>query len=276
MTMEPMRRIRTSTLTTDDNGRLSYEGARFSGLAYRVEDDGVVRELLAVSEGSVSGTSDDWLPQLEGARLDRASLELADAYGPLLWRGAPVDGIVYTFNGQGLCLVEEAYASGQPADTARREWYPSGAPKADMRNGDGWAWFEDGRVRARATPEQTLLNLPVRDDGSLSGIVLHDPSLLDVTSVKPMAFSNEFLLTGRGVDDRLLQTLRDETGLGTVLRLHLIDTAVTPASVEVLASLKSLNELWLRRNRALGPGQVEALRARRPDGVVHYEEDPTT
>ena len=270
--MEAMRRVRSSALTTDDEGRSCHAGAPFSGLAYRVDDEGVVREIQVLVQGAVTGVSDDWLELGEGERLDRESLDLEDAYGPLLRRGAKVDGVVYFFDPRGACLLEETYSAGQPTDTARREWYPSGAPKALVRGADGWAWFEDGRLRARAVDGRTLLNLVVREDGGLGGIVLHDPDLFDMGTVRPMAVSKELLLTGHGIDDRLLGALRDETKLGAVTRLRLIDTAVGPEGVEILVSLPGLREVWLAKNRSLGPGQSEELRARRPDCLVHHEE----
>jgi hypothetical protein len=270
--MDPTLRARLSALATDEEGRLCRMGVPFSGLAYCVADEGIVCEIKVVEKGTVIGPSSDWLDVGRGRRLDRASLDLADDYGPLVWRGTPVDGVVYFFDTRGVCLVEEAYEAGQPTDAARREWYASGAPKALLRGSEGSAWFEDGRLRNRRGDGRTLLNLVVRQDGRLGGIVLQDQSLFDVATVRPMVLSDDVMLLGRGIDARLLGMLLDETELGAVPRLRLIETAIGPQDVGVLASLPGLGELWLAKNPSLSPHDADVLRARRPDCVVHYEE----
>lgn len=270
--MAAMRRVRSDSLSTDHDGRLVSAGAPYTGLAYLVDEDGVVREIQTVEDGMVTGLSRDWLELTIGERLDRSSLELEDAYGPLVRRGEPVDGVVYFFNRAGACILEEAYEGGQPTDEiALREWYPSGAPKARRRVDDGEAWFEDGRLQARMVDGNTVFNLVVRDDGSLGGIVLSDATLFDVTAVRGMAYADELLLTGEAIDSGLLRTLRNDTPLGTVPLLRLSDTAVGPEAVEILASLAGLKELWLSENRSLDPRHAEELRTRRPDCIVHYE-----
>lgn len=269
--MALVRRVHSSVLLPDDQGRARWGGEPFTGLAYRVDKEGIVRELQVFEEGVLTGLSDDWLDVGEGQRLDRAGLDLEDAYGPFLRGGAPVDGVVYFFGPGGACVQEEAYAAGQPTEAARREWYPSGAPKSLLRGAEGWAWFEDGRLRTKAVNGKTLLNL-VEREGALAGIVVEDAGLLDMTTVQPKTLSKDLLLVGHGIDDRVLQTLRDETKLGAVPCLRLRDTAVGPEGIEIVASLPALREVWLVKNRSLGARQAEDLTARRPDCVVHYQE----
>lgn len=270
----PTQRIALSALLPDEAGLLLRDGAPFSGLAYRVGAEGIVEGIEKVEGGRVVGASSDWLDLGAGHRLDRAHLELGDAYGPLLWRGAPVDGIVYVFDRQGVLLLEEAYDAGEPADTARREWYPSGAPKALLQGKDGSAWFEDGRLRSRRIDGTTTFNLVVREDGRLAGMTIDDRSLLDIASLEAMPLSDEVMLVGGAIDAALLQALVDGTKLASVPRLRFIQTALAADAVDVLASLPWPRELWLAKNASFGVPEAEALRARRPDFVVHDEAAP--
>ena len=269
--MASTRRVRSSVLTPSAGDRSLLAGTPFSGLAYKVEDNGIVREIRVFEDGAMTGVSDDWVDSGGNARLDRAVLDLAGDYGPLVRGDEPVTGIVYFFDGPGNCVVEEAYADGFPADTARRGWYASGAPEALLQGPEGWAWFEDGRLKARVVDEESVLSLIEQEDGALRGIALVDKTLLDIASVRLMIPADEVLLIGPGIDADILRALREETRLVAAHRLWLTDTSLGPNDLELIASLDGVKDLWLARNASLGPAEAEALRSRRNDWTVHYE-----
>jgi hypothetical protein len=267
-----MLRVRSSALTTDDEGRSCYLAAPFSGLAYRVDDDGVVSALAVVEQGKITGASDDWLALPEGgSRVARTSLETAEDYGPLLWQSAPFTGVVYFFDRRGACVVEEAYVAGYATEEARRAWFASGALQRLVQGEEGSTWFEDGRLQAKGVGDTVLLNLVMGDDGRLAGLVLGDASLLDLETVRRARLADELLLIGPAIDDALLRALRDQTALGEVPRLRLIDTSVGPEGLGVVASLAGLVELWLTNNPALHADEVERYQARVPGCTVHFE-----
>jgi hypothetical protein len=264
-------RIHAGVLGTDSTGRSTLGDAIFSGLAYVVDGEGNVREIRIFEEGMPAGISNDWVDAGGRDRLDRAVLDLADDYGPLVRGETPVDGIVYFFDLTGACILEEAYEGGIPADTARREWYRSGAPKALLDSEGGTAWFEDGRLQAKRVDGQTLLNLVTHDDGRLGAITLYDRALFDPVSIRSMPYSDELLLIGPGFDLATLGTLIDQPGIGAVARLHLIKTELGADCVDRLARLAGLQEVYLTENRLLSPQDAQNLRDRKPGLVVHYE-----
>ena len=266
------QRVRLNSLATDEAGRLCFRGQPFTGMAYRVDDDGIVQALECVDAGQRTGPSDDWLAlPADGRRLDLSHLDMAGDYGPYLWRGVPVTGVVYTFHRDGPCLVEEAYREGQPTDEARRAWYPSGVPRQLVQGQDGAAWFEDGGLQSKGSGETTLLNLVLRDDGRLGAINVGDAALLDLAAVARMALSDEVFLIGPGIDTPVLMALRQTTPLAAVPRLRLSETAVGPESIDVLAAFQGLKVLGLRQNAALRPEDAERLTALRPDVRVEYQ-----
>ena len=267
-----MPRVRWSALAADEAGRLCFQGRPFTGLAYRVDDDGIVQALERIDQGHRSGPSDDWLALPDdGQRLDLSYLAMAGDYGPYLWRGAQVTGVVYTFHREGPCLVEEAYRGGQPTDEARRAWYPSGAPQQLVQGQDGTAWFEDGGLQSKGTGETTLLNLVVRDDGRLGAINVGDAALLDLAAIARMPLSDEVFLIGNGIDTAQLVALRQATALAAVPRLRLSETAVGPEVIEVLAAFQGLQLLGLRKNAGLRPEDAARLTSLRPDVRVEYQ-----
>jgi hypothetical protein len=267
-----MQRVRWSALAADEAGRLCLGGQPFTGLAYRVDEEGIVQALERIDAGRRTGPSDDWLAlPADGRRLDLSHLAMAGDYGPYLWRGAPVTGVVYTFHREGPCLVEEAYRDGQPTDEARRAWYPSGAPQQLVQGQDGTAWFEDGGLQSKGSGETTLLNLVLRDDGRLGAINVGDARLLDLAAIARMPLSDEVFLIGLGIDTPVLVALRQATALAAVPRLRLSETAVGPEAIDVLAAFQGLRMLGLRQNAALRPEDAGRLTALRPDVRVEYQ-----
>jgi hypothetical protein len=269
-----MLRVRSSALVVDDQGHLRFAGELFSGLAYRAEADGGVPAIDIIEGGRARGISDDWLDLPEGgARVDRSSLQAAGDYGPYLWHGAPVTGVVYTFDRAGPCLVEELYRDGLPTDDAMRAWYRTGALKQLVRGEEGSAWFEDGRLQAKGADDTTLLNLIVHEDGRLGGLTLADATLLDLAATAQLPLADELFLIGPAIDTALLTALRDRTALAAVPRLRLIETSAGPEVVDLLVTFEGLQELWLRQNPGLQLADAERLRALRPGCVVHFEEE---
>lgn len=267
-----MLRVKFSALTVDSRGVLRFGDAIYSGLAYHVDPEGVVQAIDLVEAGRTTGRSNDWLEVPEGGeRVERAGLEMAGDYGPYLWRGASITGVVYSFDSRGVCGVEEIYRHGLPSNEGRRSWYPSGAPWQLLQGEDGSSWFEDGRLQSKSSGDTTLLNLVVRD-GRLSGIVAWDQSLIDIETIKRMTFADELLLIGPAIDTALLMTLSDRTALAAVPRLRLIETSVGPEVVALLKTFTGLTTLWLEKNHALRPDDAERIRSARLDWTVHYQE----
>jgi hypothetical protein len=268
-----MRRVRSSALVKDAEGRLSDPAGPFSGLAYPVDDEGRVGALAVVEEGIVTGSSEDWLVLPEGgSRIDRSKLEIAEDYGPLLAHHAPFTGVVYAFDRSGACVAEEACVAGYPTEEARTEWYASGALRARVRGEEGAAWFEDGRLQAKGVGDAVQLNLVTGDDGRLQGLVLGDAGLLDLASVERLTFADELSLIGPAIDTALLTTLSRRTALAEVPRLRLIETGAGPEVVDLLVTFARLTTLWLSKNPALRPDDAQRMRTARPDCTVHYQE----
>jgi hypothetical protein len=269
-----MQRMKSSSLVADEQGRLTRGGVVFSGLAYRVREDGLLDAIDIVDEGVVQGISDDWIPSPAGGgpRVDSASLQIIEDYGPRRWQGEPLAGIAYFFRLDGTLDVEDAYVRGYATDKARRAWYASGAPRQVVQGEEGTVWFEDGRLQAKGVGDQVWLNLVVgQEDGRLRAVILNDASLFQLDSVARLAWADDVSLVGAGIDATVLAQLGGQTGLRTVRRLSVVETSVGSDGVQTLGSLASLTTLWLSRNRGLAAWDVDAVRALRPDCVVHYE-----
>jgi len=268
-----MLRVRSSYLVPDEASRLRYREAPFSGLAYDVGDDGVLRAIAAVEGGRITGESSDWIElPAGGVRVDWELLEQPEDYGPQLFLGAPFTGVAYFFERSGACVAEVEHVHGYATEVSQREWYEEGEPREVIGGGEYTSWFQDGRLKRRATGGVVVYNLITRDDdGRLAGIVLRDPSLFDLAAVSAMTLSDDLMLLGGGVDSALLRDLRDHGGLSATRRLRLIETGIGPEGVGVIASLGNLAELWLEDNPRFGPAEARQVEALRPDCKVHLE-----
>lgn len=266
-----MRRVWAGALGLGDDGALRFDGEVFSGLALRVDQAGIVEAIEIVEAGHVVGASEDWLPLPEGGtRVVRAALQMESDYGPLLFDGEPITGVVYWFGAGHVCELEQVVVRGLPIDEGRRSWYPSGSPMQLIRGEDGFSWFEDGRLESRRVGMDTLLNVVV-NDGRLTALVLGDAGLFDLTTVGRTPFASELVLVGAAIDAPLLATLRERAGLYAVERLRLVETGAGPEVADVLGSLPALTTLWLQANTGLDAAAVERLRAALPRCVVHHD-----
>jgi hypothetical protein len=270
--MSPMKRIKKSALTTDELGVLRLGTQAYSGLAYVVTPEGGVGSIERVEAGRVTGLSEDWFDLPEGgARVDRAMLEEAGDHGPFLWRGAAMNGIVYGFDSEGICFLEELYKGGLPADEARRAWYVSGGAKQAFEGEEGSSWFEDGRLQSKRVEDKTLFNM-VLSDGRLRSLRIEERSLFDITTLRGMGFAEEFFLIGAGIDAGLIAALCQSTPLAKVQQLRLIRTSVGPEVLDSLAAFDDLTALWLEGNPALGSDEADLIRAALADCTVHVQE----
>lgn len=269
-----MQRVRADVLVQGEDGKLRYGEAPFSGLAYRVGEDGVVGGIVVVDGGAITGPSTDWLPLPEGGqRVDAASLEMAEDYGPQLFSGKPLTGVAHHFTPSGVCVAEVEHEGGYATEVSEREWYETGQPKVLIGGGEYTSWFQDGRLQRRGMGGKLVYALNTRDDGRLMGLVLEDASFLDLEVAGRLSPVDDFMLLGAAIDTTILRTLRDRTGIGAVPRLRLVKTGVDSGGVEVLASFPNLLEIWLDRNPGLGPREAREIELRRRGCVVHVEVD---
>ena len=270
--MKPLPRVSSQALVRGDDDRERFQGAPYSGLAYRVNDAGVVESIDILVDGRPTQTSDDWLDSPKGG--PRVLVERLDAdgdYGPYFWKNHLLEGVVYTFGPAGHCLSEEVFRRGLPSADSRRAWFPSGARRQLVEGATGNSWFEDGRLESRSVGDTTQLNLTVDDDGRLRGILVADADLFDLDATARFPLAAELSLMGPTIDSAWLTRFRDRTALADVRRLHLVESGVGPEAVDFFAALEGPRELWLQNNRAFRAGDADRLRARRPDCVVHFE-----
>lgn len=207
---------------------------------------------MAASEGVITGPSPDWLPLPEGGlRVNSALLEMPEDYGPRLFQGRPFTGVAYAFTRNGYCTSEVEYAGGFATEVSERRWYVSGQPKMHVDGGEYTSWFPDGRIQRRGLKGELVYGLNTRDDGHLRELVLRDASFLDMEILSALTPTEEFQMLGGAVDTAMLHTLREQTDIGAVPRLRLVQTRVGAEGVEILAAFKNLREVWFDGNPGL-------------------------
>jgi hypothetical protein len=271
-----MQRVRADFLVPGEDGKLRHGEAPFSGLAYQIGEDGVLSGIVAVEEGVITGPSTDWLALPEGGlRVDWASLEMREDYGPRLFRDRPFTGIAYYFTERGFCGAEMELKDGYPTEVSEREWYETGQPKVLIGGGEYMSWFPDGRLERRGMGGVQVYGLNIQDDGRLRGLVLEDATFLNLEILRRLTPTEDFMMLGAAIDADLLRFLRDQTEIGAVQKLRLVKTGIDAGGVGVLASFKNLVEIWLDRNPGLGPQEARQIEQRRPGCVVHVEIEPT-
>lgn len=269
-----MQRVRANVLVQGDDGKLRHGETPFTGLSYRVGDDGVLSGIVVVDGGTITGPSTDWLALPEGGlRVDAASLEIVEDYGPQLFSGKPLTGIAYHFTPSGLCVAEVAHEGGYPTEVSERKWYETGQPKVLIGGGEYTSWFRDGCLERRGMGGKLVYALNTRDDGRLLGLVLEDASFLDLEVAGRLSPVEDFMLLGAAIDTAILRVLRDRTGIGAVPKLRLVRTGVGKDGVGVLASFANLGEIWLDGNPGLGLREAREIEMRRRGCVVHVEVD---
>lgn len=266
-----MQRLRAGFLIRGVDGRLRHGKALFSGLAYSLRHDGTLEGLMAASEGVITGPSSDWLPLPDGGlRVNSALLEMPEDYGPRLFQGKPFTGIAYAFTRSGYCTSEIEYAGGFATEVSERRWYVSGQPKMRVDGGEYTSWFPDGRVQRRGSKGELVYGLNTRDDGHLRELVLRDARFLDMETLSALTPTEEFQMLGGAVDTAMLHTLREQTDIGAVPRLRLVQTRVGAEGVEILAAFKNLREVWFDGNPGLGLQEARKLERLRPSCVAHH------
>jgi hypothetical protein len=272
-TTAPTLRVRASALAAGEDGRARFQGAPFSGLAYRVSEAGVVQSIDVFADGRRAGVSDDWLdlPEGAGARAVVEALDAEGAYGPYFRGSALMEGVVYTFDPTGPCVLEEVYRRGVPSGDSLRSWFASGAARQWVRGREGRSWFEDGRLESKDADGITALSLTVDNDGRLRAVLVADASVFDLDATARFPLAAALSLVGPAVDTAWLAAFRDRTALAAVPVLRLIDSAAGPDVVDFFAALAGARTLSLTKNRALTLADVERLRVHRPDCVVHFE-----
>lgn len=271
MTGKKMR-TRADALIRNTTGALFLGDQIYSGLAYNVTENGIVTSIDIVDQGQITGASGDWydLPR-GGVRVDRAFLDEPEDYGPLLHYGDLVTGVVYSFSHHGPCESEEEYEQGSPSGRAERSWHHSGAPQHDFANDQGTAWFENGHLKAKIVNGETLLNL-VERDGTLTAVVVRDAALFDIASMGGFAIGSNFVLTGAGIDEGLIQMLVDNTNLADVTSLRLNKTSISPDFIQLAIVFHKLKKLDLSGNAAFEHEMAELIRARLPNCAVNVHE----
>jgi hypothetical protein len=262
-----MQRVRLDVLE-DRAGRLYRHGEPFDGIAYEVNGDRVTANYRVVA-GTRGGPADAWDPGclrvLERA-LTIISVDETNERFPkegAYLDGVPFDGISYAFReGTGTLLAEWDNRSAKPGPM--REWYPSGAPKADLgrvrHDGatESETWHENGqsagiqsvRCGFGLTAEGRLRTLRLESDYAVSDldrVIFHVDSILS--------------LSAPGVTDSVLVRFED---LIRVERLELSQTAISATGLECFVVCTNLKKLTTRNNAGFGEVEIRNLLSQLP------------
>lgn len=220
-----MMRLRFSALTKIGD-RTFLGQAGYTGLAYHVDETGVVGSLEVFRDGISEGASEDWLGLPEGGlRVDSGFLELTEEEGPLLFRNQPFTGISYYFDeGDGHCVEEERVESGEVE--SGRGFFPSGKRQYQSNGMDSLHWLEDGRIAAKDYQGLTVYRLTLDEAGKLFWLVLRDASALDIDVVNSLRLAADFKLSGQGVDSSILRAIAGHPDFPTIRQMRLASTDV--------------------------------------------------
>jgi hypothetical protein len=200
--------------------------AGYTGLAYHVDEAGVVGRLEAFRDGFSEGASEDWLDLPEGGlRVDSGFLDMTEEGGPLLFQDQPFTGISYYFDeGDGHCVEEERVESGEIE--SGRGFFPNGKRRYETNGMDCLHWLEDGRIGAKDYQGLTVYRLTLDEAGQLFWLVLRDASLLELEVVNSLRLAADFKLSGQGVDSHVLHALSRHPDFPAIRQLRLASTDV--------------------------------------------------
>lgn len=200
--------------------------AGYTGLAYHVDEAGVVGRLEVFRDGISEGDSEDWLDLPEGGlRVDSGFLEMTEEGGPLLFQDQPFTGVSYYFDeDDGHCVEEERTESGEVE--SGRGFFPSGARRYESNGMDCLHWLEDGRIGAKDYQGLTVYRLTLDEAGKLFWLVLRDASALDLEVVNSLRLAADFKLSGQGVDSRVLKAIAGHPDFPAIRQLRLASTDI--------------------------------------------------
>lgn len=220
-----MMRLRLSILTKGEGGRVFLGPSAYTGLAYHVNEGGVVQTVEVFRDGLSAGPSEDCfeLP-LDGLRVDSSFLEVTEEGGPLLWQNEPFNGISYYFDDSGHCIEEELVENGEAV--SGRGYFPSGERQYESNGADCLHWLEDGRIGAKDYQGLTVFRLTLNDAGELNWLVLRDASALDLAVLYSLHLATDFKISGQGADSRVLRAIAEHPDFPTVGQLRLVSTDV--------------------------------------------------
>ena len=220
-----MMRLRFSALTRV-GARVFLVQAGYTGLAYHVDEAGVVARLEVFRDGISEGTSEDWLELPEGGlRVDSGFLEMTEEGGPLLFQDQPFTGISYYFDeGDGHCVEEERVENGEIE--SGRGFFPGGERRYESNGMDCLHWLEDGRIAAKDYQGLTVYRLTLDEAGKLFWLVLRDASILELDVVNSLRLAADFKFSGEGVDSRVLHAIAGHPDFPAIRHLRLASTDV--------------------------------------------------
>jgi hypothetical protein len=263
-----MQRLRLDALQ-DRAGRLHLHRKPFTGIAYEVKSDRVTAN-YRVTEGVRNGPAEAWDPNrprvLLGA-LTIVSVDETDEHFPeegTYLDGAPFHGIAYSFDRDtGALLKEEDLHPTQRG--LSREWYPSGARKAesDRAREDGTyeseAWYENGQSTGI---ESRDWGFSYTSEGRLRTLRLDRGYPKKVFDQITFRADSMLFLAGPGVTDEVLERLED---LPRVKDLELSRTRITARGLERFYACMNLTNLTTRGNRRFTVADVRKVLARIPN-----------
>ena len=246
------------------NGLLFYEDRLFSGIAYELLDEQVVRPLL-VKNGVVEGPH--FSPHVDD-REGLAHVDLSEALSDYClpeYQGQAFTGIAYSFLGD-YCAREVRLENGDPVlDTwwdkdgtligyeryvsglgEVYEWYRSGVLKSCRINtSDSYSGYltftEDGRLQRLGSRRGFLLNLP-----EISGKTPYFPfsALPQVLASKGAL---DISLLGTDVNDTLIESMHAAGLFADTASIELIGTEITSAGLAVLQQCAMLKKIVFQK-----------------------------
>jgi hypothetical protein len=262
-----MQRLRLDVFQ-DRAGRLYRHGEPFNGIAYEVKGDRVTAN-YRVTAGVLDGPAEVWDPgrlRILGRALTIVSVDETDERFPeegAYLDGAPFHGIAYTFHqGTGVLLAEVDFYPTDPGPS--REWYPSGASKAerDRPRQDGTTeseiWYEIGQS---AGVSSGTWGFDLTPEGRLRALQLEPGFPEDALERLTFSVDSRLYLAGPGVTDGVLGQLE---GLPRVEHLGLSRTGISARGLKRFHACTNLKKLTTRNNAGFGEADVRNLLAHVP------------
>jgi hypothetical protein len=262
-----MQRLRLDALQ-DRAGRLYRHDKPFNGIAYEVKGDRVTAN-YQVTEGNRGGPAEVWdpgRPRVLGRAIKIVSVDETDerfpAEGAYL-DGAPFHGIAYAFEqNTGVLFAETDFHPTEPGPS--REWYRSGAPKAesDRPRQDGSteseSWHENGQS---AGIKSVTWGFGLTPDGRLRTLRLELGFPKDALERLTFRVDSMLFLAGPGVTDSELARLED---IIRVEDLELSRTGISASGLGRFHVCTNLKKLTTRNNAGFGEADVRNLLAHLP------------